>query len=77
MHRGQSACAMIVRMAVSHSLEWRGGADLDSGPPSPTGCEAGFHGSVFDLLLQSAEGSKLLLFFWMLHKTSSRAVPLP
>lgn len=63
LHRGQSACVMTVRLAVSHSPEWSGDDQTDLGPSSPTGCEAGFHGSAFDLASAKCGGIKAHFYF--------------
>jgi hypothetical protein len=67
---GQSACAMTVRLAVSHS----GGGD-DLGPLPHGGVDLVSMVRSLNLPLQSAEGSKLL-YFYMLHQSSSRACVL-
>jgi hypothetical protein len=66
---------MTVRLAVSHS-PLHSSDDLDDlGPSSPTGCKAGFHGSGFDLRLQSAERIKApFLFFNCYTKGASELV---
>jgi hypothetical protein len=64
LHRGQSAlCNDCAAGRVTFSgVEWRRSEDL--GPSSPTGCEAGFHGSAFHLASAKSGGIKAPYLFF-------------
>lgn len=63
LHRGQSACVMTVRLAVSHSPEWSGDDQTIWARLPPRGVKLASMVRPLIWLLQSAEAIKAPLYF--------------